>query len=194
MKRTVLLLSALLVVASGASAAWVSNNPGVDVAWTSSFNAGWGCAAARSNPATGGAVDSGAYFSMERSCGQGSSAEVMVVPVNPGSGTISGYMRRASVNDTHWTELAYADGTGTAQQFDEGGGPAFTLINKFDGFGLPTGNGGVWTNYPVAAAISASTVTLGVKAGCSGTAPSTANDWDLFQISDPLEAEDWMLY
>ncbi len=193
MKVLGLTLMALLLVASAGQAQVTINNPGVDVAWTSTFDAVWGSAATRSNPASGG--QSGAYFAMTRASG-GSSANALQVAINSGqTGNISSYLRRASVDQDHWVEFGYRLGNFNAQDFDANAG-SWTLIIKFDGFGIAngTGNANTWTNYTATgvAAGANTQVSLGFKHGASGA--SSEAGWDTVVVTSPLEIDNWMLY
>lgn len=80
----------------------------------------------------------------------------------------------------HWVEAAYK--TGDETDFNESAG-TWTLIKKFDDWGLGTDNGGVWTEYESNITTDATgRVNVGIKIG--GTTATAY--WDCFSVSENL--------
>jgi carboxypeptidase family protein/BACON domain-containing protein len=145
-------------------------------AWSSSFDAAWGGAASWS--IVGGGA-SGSALQAARSTG-GSSSKVKVYDVRPDTSyTLSVSMRGPGSASSYWAECAYRVGASTAQEFDGSPG-AWTLVSKFSNTGT-NGNGNAWARYSVTFASGAATqVSVGVKLGSTGPAPSVA--WDSLRI------------
>jgi hypothetical protein len=145
--------------------------------WTSSFDAGWGGAAAWSAVAGGQA---GNCLQATRS-NTGSSAKVMVYNISPNASyTISVYMKCPSSSSDYWRECFYKLGSFTAQDFDQNGG-TWTEVKKFSNTGT-NGNGNTWVQYSKAFSSGSSTqISVGFKTGnSSGTAPTI--QWDTLRV------------
>ncbi len=146
--------------------------------WSSTFDAGWGGAAAWS---VVGGGQSGNALQATRS-NTGSSAKAKVYTISPNSSyTIKVYARCPSSGDAYWRECFYKLGTYTAQDFDQNGG-TWTEIKKFSNSGT-NGNGNTWVQYTKTFNSGSSTqISVGFKTGNSGgTAPTI--QWDTLRIA-----------
>lgn len=146
-------------------------------AWSSSFDASWGGAAAWSIVSGGQA---GTALQAVRS-NSGSSAKVRVYSISANSNyTISVWIKCPS-STSYWAECAYKLGSNTAQDFDQNGG-TWTMVKKFSDTGT-NGNGNVWTQYTLSFNSGSSTqISVGFKLGSSpGNGPTVL--WDTLRIN-----------
>jgi hypothetical protein len=147
-------------------------------AWSSSFDATWGGAAAWSVVAGG---QSGNCLQASRS-NTGSSVKAKVYNITANANyTISIWIRCPSSASSYWAECAYKLGNFSAQDFDQNAA-SWTLVKKFTNTG-PNGNGDVWTHYSLTFNSGGNTqISVGYKLGASsGNGPVVK--WDTLRIN-----------